>query len=308
MLPLQRLQDAQKPGWLFAGGSSRCVFQVGVVETLLSLGLQPAMCLGVSGGAWNAAAVAAGTGPRLRAYWRFFSRMPYFDPANMLREHSPFIWPRIHRRAYDRYVGDERLRDASVDALIALTRLRDNQQLIVDIRTAPDPFAVLLASNFLPPFYTHAPAIDGERCGDGGWANNVPYEVLLDRGCDLVVVIAPKGESEGGLYRNADDYDHEIPHELRDRVLLIRPRHRLPIAFVERRWNRLAPIAEVGALRAREILLGERHAGTDVAARGFALTLQLARGRRWLKGIIDGKTRIRRGAPRPDGMPDGGPA
>ena len=296
MLPLQRLQEAQKPGWLFSGGSSRCVFQVGVVETLFSLGLKPSICLGVSGGAWNAAALAAGTGSRLRAYWRFFSRMPYFDAANLLREHSPFIWPRIHRRAYDRYVGDFRLRNSAIPALIALTRLRDDQQLIVDIRTAPDPFAVLLASNYLPPFYTHAPAVDGERCGDGGFTNNVPYEELFERGCDVVVIIAPKGESEGGLYRNADDFDHQIPHALRDRVIVIRPRHRLPLSFVERRWHRLAPVAEIGALRAREVLLDERHAATEIAARGSAVTLQLARGRKWLKAMIEERARVRRAA------------
>jgi hypothetical protein len=41
-------------------------------------------------------------------------------------------------------------------------------------------------------------------------------------------------------------------------------------------------VADLGALRAREVLLGERHAETDLAARGIAASLWLARLRkRW---------------------------
>src|SRR5204862_470020 len=88
-----------------------CIFQVGVVETLYSLGIRPAACLGVSGGAWNAAAVAVGNWQRLRFYWRCFVRWPYIDLFNLGREHSPFIWTRLHRRAFTRYLGALRARE-----------------------------------------------------------------------------------------------------------------------------------------------------------------------------------------------------
>ena len=54
----------------------------------------------------------------------------------------------------------------------------------------------------MPPFYTHAPRIGGERYGDGGLTDNVPYEKAFAEGCDAVVLVTMKGESEGGLYRN----------------------------------------------------------------------------------------------------------
>jgi predicted patatin/cPLA2 family phospholipase len=266
---IDRLRTAKKIALLFSGGSVRCIFQVGVIETLLDLGITPATTLGVSAGAWNAAAVATGNAHRLRQYWRFFCRMPYVDMTNLLREHSPFIWPRLHRRAFDRYVGVDALAQSTMPLFVALTRLRDRTSIIVDPRTFSDPFAVLLASNFLKPFYTHAPAIDGELYGDGGWSNALPYEKLLDAGCDAVIVMASKGESEGGLYRNPIDVDHIIRD---DRVIVIRPRHRMPLGFIERRWEKLAPIAQLGRLRAREVLLGERHAECDLAARGPAPT------------------------------------
>ena len=261
----------------------RCVFQVGVVETLYDLGIRPAACLGVSGGAWNAAAVAVGNWRRLRYYWRCFVRWPYIDLRNLAREHSPFIWPELHRRAFARYVGAERI--ASPDALplfIALTRLRDKASVIVDAKSSADPFTLLLASNFLPPFYTHTPPIDGERYGDGGYSDNTPYEALFERGCDMVVLMSSKGESEGGLNRSVDDPEHVVRDE---RVVVIRPRHRMPLGFVERRWERLAPIADLGALRAREVLLGERHAQCDVAARGRAPSWYFTAMRKWSAAV-----------------------
>ncbi len=228
------------------------------MEALHELGIQPSVCLGVSGGAWNAAAVAVGNVQRLRAYWRFFWRMPYLDLRNLLREHSPFIWSRLHERAFERYVGNERIRATTTLPLyVALTRLRDRTSMIFDVRESADPLRLLIASNYLPPFFTHAPRLEGERYGDGGFSDNLPYESLFDLGCDAVIVLASKGESEGGLFRNREDYDHVISNPFRDRVVVIRPRHRLPLGFVERRWERLAPIANLGSRRTREILLGE---------------------------------------------------
>lgn len=269
MLAVDQLRSANKIGLLFSGGSARCVFQVGVVETLIDLGIAPAATLGVSAGAWNAAAVAAGNAHRLRQYWRFFCRMPYVDITNLLREHSPFIWSRLHERAYTRYVGNDAVRASVMPCTVALTRLRDRASVLVDLRTAPDPFAVLLASNYLKPFYTHPFTIDGERYGDGGWSDALPYEKLFNEGCDAVIVMASKGESEGGVYRSPRDVDHIIRD---NRVIVIRPRHRMPLSFMERRWENLEPIARLGQLRAREVLLGEHHAHCDLAARGPAPT------------------------------------
>ena len=277
---IDRLRSANKIGFLFSGGSSRCVFQVGVIETLQSLGITPAATLGVSAGAWNAAVVATGNAHRLRAYWRFFVRMPYVDLRNLLREHSPFIWPRLHARAFNRYIGDGAIRAAPIPLLIALTRLRDRTSVIVDARKSPDPFGLLLASNFLQPFYTHPPMIDGETYGDGGWTNALPYERLFEEGCDAVIVVASKGESEGGMYRNPSDIDHVITD---DRVIVIRPRHRMPVGFVERRWPKLAPIADLGALRAREVLLDEHHPQCDLAARWPAPSAYVSAVRRRLR-------------------------
>jgi len=275
---LRRLLAAQRVGIVFSGGSARCAFQIGVVETLLELGVRPALCTGVSGGAWNAAAVAVGHAHRLRTYWRTFSRMPELDLSNLLREHSPYRWSEIHRRTFSRYVGIDRLRrPETLPVFVGVTRLSDRQPLYYDLRTADDPLNVLLASNYLPPFYTHAPHIDGERCGDGGITNNIPYEKAFEEGCDAVVLVTMKGESEGLPYRNPREVQHAVPPAYRDRLIVIRPRHRLPTPFLERRWPVLLQAIELGRLRAREVLLGEVNPAADVRPARVAPSALLAR-------------------------------
>ena len=276
---LDLLLSARRVGFVFSGGSARCAFQIGAVETLLELGVRPAVCVGVSGGAWNAAAVAVGHAHRLRHYWRAFTRMPNLDLRNLLREeHSPFRWREIHRRTFGRYVNAARLRrPETLPVLVGVTRLSDRQAVYFDLHRAEDPLHVLLASNYLPPFYTHAPRIGGERCGDGGIADNIPYERAFEEGCDAVVLVTMKGESEGLPYRNPGEIEHEIPAAYRDRVVVIRPRHRLPMSWLERRWPALRATIELGRLRAREVLLGEVHPETEARAAGTALTLLLAR-------------------------------
>jgi len=265
---LEQLRAATRIGFVFSGGSARCAFQIGAVEALSALGIKPAITFGVSAGAWNAALVAAKHEHRMRYYWRSFMRMPNVDLRNLLIDHSPWRYRLLHRRNFDRYVGRTRLAEAdALPMFVSVTRLRDSANEIINVCDVDDPLELLLATNYFWPFYTHPPSINGERYVDGGLSDNAPYERALAEGCDAVVVMAQKGESEGGLFKARGDYDHVVSDP---RVIVIRPHHRLPFAFNERRWDVLAPLIRVGYLRTREVLLGERHVETQLRAKGEA--------------------------------------
>lgn len=288
MLPmsLDLLRTAQRIAFVFPGGSSRCAFQVGVIERLTALGIRPAMTVGVSAGAWNAAIVAAKNEHRIRYYWRSFVRMPHLDLRNLLIEHSPWRYAHNHRRNFARFVGDRLTAPDALPCFISVTRLRDRTNALLSVRDVERPIDLLLAANYLPPFYTRTPRIGGERYGDGGVTDNAPYELAFEQGCDAVVLVPLKGESEGGIYKSTNDVDHEIPARYRDRVVVIRPRHRLPVSFTERRWEKLTELMRIGDLRAREVLLGERHPETDLRAPGESPTVRALRvwrrlGRLW---------------------------
>jgi predicted acylesterase/phospholipase RssA len=275
---LDLLRSARRLGIVLSGGSARCSFQVGVLETLLELGVQPALCVAVSGGVWNGAALSAGTVRRLRHYWRALTRMPCVDLANLSREHSPWRFTEIHRRTFSRYIGAGNLqRPEALPLWIGVTRLRDRQAVYFDARTFEDPLPLLLASNYLRPFYTHAPRIGGERYGDGGLTDNVPYRKAFEEGCDVVVLVTMKGENEGNLYRTPQETEHVIPSPFRERMVVIRPRYRLPIAFTERGWPMLRQTMEIGRLRSREVLLGEQHPETEASGDPKALSAVIGR-------------------------------
>jgi predicted acylesterase/phospholipase RssA len=274
---LMMLREASRVGYVFSGGSSRCAFQVGVIETLAELGIRPALAIGVSAGAWNAAIVAARIEARARYYWRSFFRMPRLDLRKLLTEHSPWRYREMHARTFVRFVGDRLRQPDALPLFISVTRLRDRRGIILSVPDVDDVFELLMATNYLPPFYTHAPRIAGEPYGDGGIFDNAPYEKAFSEGCDAVVLVTMKGESEGGIYKNGRDIDHVIPPAFRSRVVVIRPRHRLPVSFTEGRWSVLSQIIDVGRFRAREVLLGERHEQTDLRAQGMSPSLALAR-------------------------------
>jgi predicted acylesterase/phospholipase RssA len=282
------LREAKKIAYVFSGGSSRCAFQVGVIERLAALGIHPSMTIGVSAGSWNAAIVAARMEQRARYMWKSFIRMPYVDLRNLVRELTPWRYAEMHRRNFARFIGERLHASDALPCFLSVTRLRDRRGFLIDVREVEKPIDLLLAANFLPPFYTRTPHIFGERFGDGGVTDNAPYELALEQGCDMVVLAAMKGESEGGIYKNTRDVDHEIPAALRDRVIVIRPRHRLPYRFVERGWQRHLELITLGDLRTREILLGERHPETDIRATGEAPSARLLRWwrtvRRWWPG------------------------
>lgn len=262
---LDLLRNARNLGLVLGGGSMRCAFQVGVIRLLGELGIRPGLIIGISGGVWNSAALSVGREHRLPYYWRCFARMPWLDPFNIGREHSPFIFNRIHRRTFERFVGTEELKKpGGIPLLVGVTRLRDKKFVLLDPRQIDDPLQALLASNYLPPFFTHAPVIDGEAYGDGGATNNVPYDEAFARGCDAVLLVSLKGEAEGGLYRSPKDHEHVIPEEFCDRVVVVRPRKRVDHSFTEYRVDRLSKIMDLGYLRAREAILGESHPQTNV--------------------------------------------
>lgn len=282
-MTLEQLRAARRIAFIFSGGAVRCAFQVGVIERLTALGIQPSMTIGVSAGAWNAAVVAARVEHRIRYYWKSFMRMPDFDLRSLFTDFSPWRYAHLHRRNFVRYVGDRIHAADALPCYVSVTRLRDRASVLLGTHEVENAFDLLLATNYLPPFYTRTPRIGGERYGDGGVTDNAPYEFAFARGCDAVVLVSLKGESEGGIYKSTRDVDHVIPAEYRDRVVVIRPRHRVPHGFTDRRWEKLRELVALGDLRTREVLLGERHPETDVRAAGESPSVRALRLWRWVK-------------------------
>ena len=121
------------------------------------------------------------------------------DLRKLLTTYSPFRFVEMHERTFTRYIGRTRLHDDdALPMFVSVTRLRDRAPVLFNVRDVKDPLQLLLASNFLPPFYVKAPIIDGEKYGDGAtWAFFAIVSVvaaILGAVAARGVVTSPKSE------------------------------------------------------------------------------------------------------------------
>src|SRR5258708_37378005 len=93
------------------------------------------------------------------------------------------------------------------------------------------------ATNYGPPYSSPPPRLDGEIYVDGCWSNNLPYEEAFAAGCDAVVLVTMKAESEGRIYRSPRDPEHVIPSPFDRRVVTIRPRQRVQLGLIGTSWS-----------------------------------------------------------------------
>ena len=135
--------------------------------------------------------MAARNEHRIRYDWRSFVRMPHVDVRNLLIELSPWRYAHMHRRNFARFVGDRLSAPDALPCYISVTRLRDGKGFLLGTHEVERPIDLLLAANYLPPFYTRTPVVLGEKFGDGGVPDNAPYELAFEKGCDTVVLVTP---------------------------------------------------------------------------------------------------------------------
>jgi predicted acylesterase/phospholipase RssA len=216
-------------GLTLTGGSCRCAFQAGVLEGLHERGIRFDAVSGVSSGAWNAAAVASHSVPRLRELWLGATRFPVHSLRNLGFNRTPFNYPWIHHH-FTRHVLDfAAIATSEIRWFVSLTRLRGLKSALFDNRVpcGADPFALTLASNTLPPIYPWPAKIDGILYIDGGITNNAPYESVLEAGCERVILIG--NNEDGSIFKSLGDRRHRIQDSVRDRVVLIHPKRPLPL-------------------------------------------------------------------------------
>jgi len=218
-------------GLTLTGGSCRCAFQAGVLEALEERGVRFSVVSSVSSGAWNGAAVAAGSIHRLRDLWLRATEFPVYSLRNLDFNRTPFNYLYLHHHFTRHALDFGAIPGSPVLWMVGLTRVRDFRHVTFTNRDHPhlDPFALALATNTLPPIYPWPARIEERWYVDGGFTNNAPYEAALGRGCEKVVVIA--NNEDGSIFKNVRDRRHIIPDAFRERVRVIHPSRPMPVTF-----------------------------------------------------------------------------
>lgn len=174
-------------GLAFSGCAFRAAFHAGVAAALAEARLPIAKVAGASSGSVCAAAFAAGLGAALPDRWLDVSGRSILRPRHLLQNRSPFDMSRLLRTTLRRALGAGDLRGQPIEALVTATRLGDLSRGVFSSHVEPDFVEPVLASCFLPVIYGRAVRIRGSAWIDGGARDNLPVELLVERGCTEVI-------------------------------------------------------------------------------------------------------------------------
>lgn len=186
-------RTGQKTAFAFAGGGSLGAIQVGMLEALLSAGLEPDFVVGASVGAINASYFAgfpnAEGVARLAKIWSGVRRSDIFPFSlasilGLLRHQGHMVSPYSLRRLIKSRLPYARLEDALIPVHIVAANV---QGIAVRLSKGPALDAILASAaipGIFPPVW-----VDGQNLMDGAIAMHSPIRVAADLGASRIIVL-----------------------------------------------------------------------------------------------------------------------
>lgn len=197
-------------GLVLGGGGSKGAFQVGAYRALLECGYEFDGVVGASIGSLNAAMIAQEDYEKLDEIWRSIDLVKVLgneDLAEFIQHElledatktkmdellALVKWGKIDAepalRFIENAIDEDKLRASKIDFGLVTCNLTDRK--IDKLFKADIPKGrvaeYLMASSYLPVFKFER--IDGKFFADGGFYDNLPFRMLLDRGYDEIVTI-----------------------------------------------------------------------------------------------------------------------
>lgn len=181
--------------FVLSGGASLGSIQVGMLQALIGVGIEPDLVVGSSVGALNAAWIAADPSAdsleRLAKLWRTISRNDIF-PFEPLRGFLGFVGrqqslisDRGLRQLLERHLSIERLEDAQIDLHAIAVDVLTGRDVCMSEGNAID---AVVASAAIPGIFPPV-SIDDRLYIDGGVVNNTPISHAHDLGADTIWVL-----------------------------------------------------------------------------------------------------------------------
>lgn len=213
-------------GLVLEGGGVRGAFQAGAYKALQEEGIVFDGVAGTSIGAINGAMIAAGDFDKAYDYWINLSLQELFgidDKAvnkvikmDLSLENLGYIFQeaaetvkrggldgRLLKEKLRNLIDEEKIRSSGCDfGLVTVDLTGGIKPLELTLDDIPEGELVdyIMASSRLPAFNMYSE--DGKTYLDGGFYNNLPFNILTDRGYDELVIIRVYG---GGIVRRLKD-------------------------------------------------------------------------------------------------------
>lgn len=271
-----------KVGLVLEGGAMRGMFTAGVLDVFLDNDIHADCVVGVSAGALFGVNFLSGQKGRVIRYNKHFNAdKDYLGVRPLLREGNIVST----EYAYDLVphvldpFDDEAFQNSGVPFYAVVTQLESGDPEYIRVDSVFEQMDVLRASGSMP-FVSRPVEINGKEYLDGGIADSIPYEWMLQQGCDKVIVVL----TQDAAYRKKPSgrstvlYMHKYPHfamllksrylryndsveqlcklEEAGKAFVIRPSSPIRIGKIEKDPEKLQEIYDLGVKDASSALDG----------------------------------------------------
>ncbi|MGD8855730.1 MAG: patatin-like phospholipase family protein [Chloroflexota bacterium] len=172
-----------KFGLALGGGGARGAAHIGVLMELERHGLWPDMVTGTSIGGLVGALIAAGL--RSHEIKEVFAQMRFGKLYSLPWQKPAVMDNRKLERLLDSSIGRPTFADLKIPLAVMATILEDREELVLD---EGDVVTAVLATTAFPVALPPVPW-RGKTLIDGGVLNNTPFDVVRDRGADIVLAV-----------------------------------------------------------------------------------------------------------------------
>ncbi|MDR7855600.1 patatin-like phospholipase family protein [Tissierella sp.] len=203
-------------GLVLEGGGAKGSYQIGVYKALLESGIQIKGVVGTSIGALNGAMIVQGDYEKCYDLWNeiAYSMVADVDDAEidkimklkLVKEDLTFLKEKLKsfisgkglditplKKLLDEYIDEKRIRNSGMDFGMVTINMSDRKPLHLFLEDIPQGKLqdYLLRSAYLPVFKKEK--LEGKTYLDGGFYDNLPYKMLIDKGYEDLILVRTHG-------------------------------------------------------------------------------------------------------------------
>ncbi len=279
---VRKEKSAMRIGVVDVGGGLRGIYGAGVLDYCIDRGIRFDVGIGVSAGSANLASFSAGQWGRNYLFYADYAfRKQYMSLSNFVLKKSfidmDYVYSTLSNSTGENPLNYKALCDnpmefyiVATDAITGRARYFDKSDI------QQDNYSVFKASSSIP-FVCKPYIINGVGYFDGALSDPVPIKKAFKLGCDRVVVILTKPESE---LRNSGK-DEKIAACIRKKYPLAAER----LCRRARRYNKSVGLAREYANQGRALIVSpDNTCGVDTLTKDKNSLLNL-----YIKGYTDGR-------------------
>ena len=187
-----------KTALVLSGGGSRGAYQCGAWRALIELGIPVDMVVGVSVGSLNSAMVVQGDPFLASGLWRRLETDKVFDvkPDAQITEFAAEFFKQGGagvsglNELVDTYLDEDKIRNSSMDfglLTVEVPAMKPHYLWKDEIPKGKIGDYIIASSSAFPALKPHK--IDGKTYIDGGYENNMPIHMAVERGATNIIAI-----------------------------------------------------------------------------------------------------------------------